>query len=65
MTSLLSSSPHIRSGTEATRLCMRAIGRALEFINMAAAVTKLLLGDIREDLTRNQMNELTFETAVA
>ena len=48
-----------------TRLCMRAMGRALEFINMAAAVTKLLLGDVRENVKRHQMNELTFETAVA
>jgi hypothetical protein len=31
---------------------MSAIGRALEFINMAAAVTKLLLGDIRDDLKK-------------
>jgi hypothetical protein len=37
---------------------MRAIGRALEFINMEAAVTKLLLGDIRKNIKRNQMNDL-------
>lgn len=39
---LLSSVPHARSGMETTRLCMRAIGSALEFMNIAAAITKLL-----------------------
>jgi hypothetical protein len=34
--------PHAKSGTETTRLCMRAIGREFEFMNMAAAMTKLL-----------------------
>ena len=40
---LLSSEPQARSGTDTTRLCIKAIGNALEFMNMAAAMTKLLL----------------------
>lgn len=40
---LLSSEPQARSGTDTTRLCIKAIGSALEFMNIAAAMTKLLL----------------------
>lgn len=42
MDSVLSLSPLLRMGTVTTKLCMTAIGKELEFINIAAAVAKLL-----------------------
>lgn len=43
---LLSSLPHARSGTDTTSDCMSAMGSAFEFINMAAAATKDLCGEV-------------------
>lgn len=40
--SVLSPSPHLRVGTVTTKLCITAIGNDPEFINIAAAVAKLL-----------------------
>lgn len=42
MASTVSSGPHLRKGTVVARDCMSATGREFEFMNMAAAVAKLL-----------------------
>ena len=43
MASLLSSSSHFSPGTVTTRLCMSAIGREFEFMNIDAAIAKELM----------------------
>jgi hypothetical protein len=43
MASLLSSEPHFSPETVTTRLCINAIGSELEFMNMEAAIAKLLI----------------------
>jgi hypothetical protein len=54
----LLSFPYLWYGTETMRFCMRSTGRALGFINIEAAVMKLLLGDIRKNLKRDQMKDI-------
>ena len=44
------------SGTETVRFCMKAMGRALEFL-LAAVTTKLLRDDIRENQRDDEMKE--------
>lgn len=42
MASLVSSGIHLSPGTLTTKLCMSPTGKELEFMNMAAAIAKLL-----------------------
>jgi hypothetical protein len=44
MASMVSSVPHLRSGTVVARDCMSATGSEFEFMNMDAAVAKFLRG---------------------
>ena len=60
MASNVSPGPHLRRGTVVARDCIRATGRELEFMNMAAAVAKLLYGV--ETTHEKERNEHTLET---
>lgn len=42
MAFLLSSCPHFNPGTVTTKLCIKAIGNEFEFMNIDAAIAKLL-----------------------